>query len=91
MGSIIAAAIHSFVGSFFLYFVIIPVSIIFLGYLVYIVVELIKEIKKNRKRFRINNIRLVSGITVNIEIEYAAAELLTPLPYFFAASIRNLK
>ena len=31
---------------FFLYFVIIPVSIIFLGYLVYIVVELIKEIKK---------------------------------------------
>ena len=46
MGSIIAVAIHSFVGSFFLYFVIIPVSIIFLGYLVYIVVELIKEIKK---------------------------------------------
>ena len=46
MGSIIAAAIQSFVGSFFLYFVIIPVSIIFLGYLVYIVVELIKEIKK---------------------------------------------
>ena len=46
MGSIIAAAIHSFVGSFFLSFVIIPVSIIFLGYLVYIVVELIKEIKK---------------------------------------------
>lgn len=31
---------------FFSIFVIIPVSIIFLGYLVYIVVELIKEIKK---------------------------------------------
>lgn len=36
MGNIVAAAIHGFVGKFFLYFVIIPAGIIFLGYVIYI-------------------------------------------------------
>ena len=46
MGNIVAAAIHGFVGKFFLYFVIIPAGIIFLGYVIYIVMEVIKEIRK---------------------------------------------
>lgn len=46
MGSIVAEAIYSFVGKFFLYFVITPACIILLGYLIYIVVGLIREIRK---------------------------------------------
>lgn len=46
VGNIVAAAIHGFVGKFFLYFVIIPAGIIFLGYVIYIVMEVIKEIRK---------------------------------------------
>ena len=46
MGSIVASAIYGFVGKLFLYFVIIPAGIIFLGYIIYIVVGVIKETRK---------------------------------------------
>ena len=46
MGSIVEAAIYEFFGKFFLIFVIVPMGIMFLGYVIYIIVEVIKEIRK---------------------------------------------
>ena len=46
MGSIVASAIYGFVGNLFLYFVIIPAGIILLGYIIYIIMGVIKEIRK---------------------------------------------
>ncbi len=45
MGSIVAA-IYEFISKFFLIFVIVPAGIIFLGYIIYIIVEVINEIRK---------------------------------------------
>ena len=39
MGSIVEAAIYSLLREFFLFFIIVPIGIIFLGYVIYIVVE----------------------------------------------------
>lgn len=50
MGSIVEAAIYGFVGKFFLFFVIVPTGIIFLGYVIYIIVEVIKETRKSGKK-----------------------------------------
>ena len=46
MGSIVEAAIYEFVSKFFLIFVVVPAGIIFLGYIIYIIVEVINELKK---------------------------------------------
>ncbi len=46
MGSIVERAIYSIFGNIILALVIIPISIIFLAYLIYIVVMTIKELKK---------------------------------------------
>lgn len=46
MSAIIEKAIYQGIGGFFLLFVILPVALIFFGYLVYIVVMTIKEIGK---------------------------------------------
>ena len=46
MGSIVASAIYGFVVKLFLYFVIIPAGIILLGYIIYIIMGVIKEIRK---------------------------------------------
>ena len=46
MGSIVEAAIYEFVSKFFLIFVVVPAGIIFLGYIIYIIVEVINEIRK---------------------------------------------
>ena len=52
MGSIVASAIYGFVGKLFLYFVIIPAGIILLGYIIYIIMGVIKkEIGKNSERY----------------------------------------
>ena len=46
MGSIVEAVIYEFISKFFLIFVIVPAGIIFLGYIIYIIVEVINEIRK---------------------------------------------
>lgn len=46
MGAIIEKAIYQGVGSFFLLFVLLPVAHIFFGYLIYIVIMTIKELRK---------------------------------------------
>ena len=46
MGAIIEKAIYQGVGSFFLLFVLLPVALIFFGYLIYIVIMTIKELRK---------------------------------------------
>ena len=46
MGSIVEAAIYNLLRDFFLFFIIVPIGIMFLGYVIYIVVEVIKEIRK---------------------------------------------
>lgn len=46
MGAVIEKAIYQGVGGFFLLFVILPVALIFFGYLVYIVIMTIKELRK---------------------------------------------
>ena len=48
MGSIVAA-IYEFISKFFLIFVIVPAGIIFLGYIIYIIVEVINEIRKKQE------------------------------------------
>ena len=46
MGSIVETVINDFIGKFILLFVIAPVGIILLGYIIYIVVNVIKETRK---------------------------------------------
>lgn len=49
MGSIVEAAIYEYIGKFFLIFVVVPVGIMVLGYIISIIVEVINEIRKSRK------------------------------------------
>lgn len=49
MGSIVEAAIYEYIGKFFLIFVVVPVGIMVLGYIICIIVEVINEIRKSRK------------------------------------------
>ena len=46
MGSIVEAAIYEYIGKFVLIFVVVPVGIMVLGYIIYIIVEVINEIRK---------------------------------------------
>ena len=46
MGNIIETAIYSAAGKLFLFFVIVPVGIIFLGYVIYMIVKIIQELRK---------------------------------------------
>lgn len=46
MGSIVEAAIYEYIGKFFLIFVVVPVGIMVLGYIICIIVEVINEIRK---------------------------------------------
>ena len=46
MGSIVEAAIYEYIGKFFLIFVVVPVGIMVLGYIISIIVEVINEIRK---------------------------------------------
>ena len=46
MGSIVEAVIYEFISKFFLIFVVVPVGIMVLGYIIYIIVEVINELKK---------------------------------------------
>lgn len=46
MGSIVEAAIYEYIGKLFLIFVVVPVGIMVLGYIIYIIVEVINEIRK---------------------------------------------
>lgn len=46
MGSIVEAVVYEFVRLVVICCVIGPISIIFLGYIIYIVVEVIKELRK---------------------------------------------
>ena len=50
MGGIVGAAIYSLLGKFFLFFIIVPIGIIFLGYVIYIIAEVIKEVRKNSQK-----------------------------------------
>lgn len=52
MTAIVENAFYSSVIQFFLIFVIAPAGIIFVGSLIYIVVGIIKEMQKGRKRSR---------------------------------------
>ena len=46
MGNIIETAIYSVAGKLFLFFVIVPASIIFLGYVIYMIVKIIQELRR---------------------------------------------
>lgn len=46
MGSIVEAAIYGYISKFFLIFVVVPVGIMVLGHIIYIIVEVINEIRK---------------------------------------------
>ncbi|MFR0799427.1 MAG: hypothetical protein ACLSHJ_12320 [Oscillospiraceae bacterium] len=46
MGSIVEAAIYEYIGKFFLIFVVVPVGIMVLGYIISIIVGVINEIRK---------------------------------------------
>ena len=46
MGSIVEAAIYEYIGKFFLIFVVVPVGIMVLEYIICIIVEVINEIRK---------------------------------------------
>ena len=46
MGNIIETAIYSAAGKLFLFFVTLPVGIIFLGYVIYMIVKIIQELRK---------------------------------------------
>ena len=46
MEGIVEAAVYSLLSKFFLLFIIVPIGIIFLGYVIYTVVEVMKEIRK---------------------------------------------
>ena len=46
MGSIVEAAIYEYISKFFLIFVVVPVGIMVLGHIIYIIVEVINEIRK---------------------------------------------
>ena len=46
MGSIVEAAIYEYISKFFLIFVVAPVGIMVLGHIIYIIVEVINEIRK---------------------------------------------
>lgn len=46
MSAIVEKAIYQGIGGFFFLFVILPAALIFFGYLVYIVVMTIKELRK---------------------------------------------
>ena len=46
MGSIVEAAKNEYIGKFFLIFVVVPVGIMVLGYIICIIVEVINEIRK---------------------------------------------
>lgn len=50
LGSIVEAAFYSLAGQFLICFVLVPTGIIFAGYLIFIVVGVIKEIKKDGKK-----------------------------------------
>ena len=49
MGSIVEAAIYEYIGKFFLIFVVVPVGIMVLGYIICIIVEVINEIRKKQE------------------------------------------
>ena len=49
MGSIVEAAIYEYISKFFLIFVVVPVGIMVLGYIIYIIVEVINEIRKKQE------------------------------------------
>ena len=44
MGSIVEAAIYEYIGKFFLIFVVVPVGIMVLGYIISIIVEVINGV-----------------------------------------------
>lgn len=46
MGSIVEAALYGTVGKLFLLFVIVPAGIIFLGYVIYMIVKILQELRK---------------------------------------------
>ena len=49
MGSIAEAALYGLAGKFILYFVLLPVGLIFAGYLIFIIVGVIHELKRDEK------------------------------------------
>lgn len=49
MGDLVKLAFYEVVGKFFLCFWIIPASLIFLSYLLFIIVQIIKELKKKHR------------------------------------------
>lgn len=46
MGSIVAAALYTLMGQIITYFVLFPIGLIFAGYMIFIVVGIIHELKK---------------------------------------------
>lgn len=46
MGAIVEAAVYSAIWKVILAFVILPVGVLFLGYLIYIVVGIVKEFRR---------------------------------------------
>lgn len=61
MGSIVEAAIYEYIGKFFLIFVVVPVGIMVLGYIICIIVEVINEIRMEMSR------NVQSGNTQNLK------------------------
>ena len=52
MTAIFEDAFYGFVSKFFLVFVVAPAAIIFAGNLLYIVIEIVRELTNNKKRKR---------------------------------------
>ena len=46
MGSIVESALYTFIGQIITYFVLLPIGLIFAGYVIFIVVGIIHELKK---------------------------------------------
>ena len=61
MGSIVEAAIYEYIGKFFLIFVVVPVGIMVLGYIIYIRDE--QNRQKEQPTNRQMGIERVSGIS----------------------------
>lgn len=49
MGTLVAQALDFIIGHLLILFVFVPIGIIFLGYLLYIIVNVVRELRKNKK------------------------------------------
>ena len=79
MGSIVEAAIYEYIGKFFLIFVVVPVGIMVLGYIICIIVEVINEISRkenpNRgKRKESTQVKKLISVVMTIAVLLSASQ-----------------